>query len=75
MFFGHIISQNKPYVFNAENVGPDAGEVLSLTNVVLAPGSKVKIILNVGKRIIVRKEIKHRVLSRHSDQIKTTSHY
>lgn len=45
MFFGQIISQNKPFNFNAESVGAYAGEVLSLTNVVLAPGSKVSSIL------------------------------
>ncbi len=41
MFFGQVISQNKPYAFTPENVGEEAGEVLSLTNVVLAPASKV----------------------------------
>lgn len=42
MFFGQVIAQNKPFAFNPENVGEEAGEVLSLTNVVLAPNSKVK---------------------------------
>ncbi len=41
MFFGKVITQNTPFSFTPENVGEEAGEVLSLTNVVLAPGSVV----------------------------------
>lgn len=40
MFFGQVISQSKPFAFTPENVSEEAGEVLSLTNVVLAPSSK-----------------------------------
>lgn len=53
MFFGHVISQNKPFAFTPENVGEQAGEVLSLTNVVLAPSSKVNSFFISGRRIIV----------------------
>jgi hypothetical protein len=41
MFFGQVITQSTPYSFNPETVSEDAGEVLSITNVVLAPSSKV----------------------------------
>ena len=41
MFFGKIISNSQPFQFNEENVDENAGEVLMLTNVVLAPQSKV----------------------------------
>ena len=41
MFFGHIVTFNKPYEFSESNVDEKAGEVLSITNVVLAPNSKV----------------------------------
>ena len=45
MFFGQVITQGKPYAFTPETVGEEAGEVLSLTNVVLAPSSKVWLFL------------------------------
>jgi len=41
MFFGQVITQSTPYSFTPEVVSEEAGEVLSLTNVVLAPSSKV----------------------------------
>lgn len=41
MFFGKVISQSEPFQFNEENVDENAGEVLMLTNIVLAPQSKV----------------------------------
>lgn len=41
MFFGQVLTQSTPYNFTPENVSEEAGEVLSLTNVVLAPSSKV----------------------------------
>ena len=41
MFFGKIISHSQPFQFNEENAEDNAGEVLMLTNVVLAPQSKV----------------------------------
>lgn len=41
MFFGKVISQSQPFHFNEENVDENAGEVLMLTNIVLAPQSKV----------------------------------
>lgn len=53
MFFGQIISQNKAFAFTPENVGEEAGEVLSLTNVVLAPSSKVGSSIILGRRIII----------------------
>ncbi len=49
MFFGQVISQSKPYAFSPETVSEEAGEVLSLTNVVLAPSSKVKIYIILRK--------------------------
>ena len=45
MFFGQVTTQGKPYAFTPETVGEEAGEVLSLTNVVLAPSSKVWLFL------------------------------
>lgn len=56
MFFGQVISQNKPFAFTPENVNEEAGEVLSLTNVVLAPSSKVKDFFIQGKRIIIHQK-------------------
>lgn len=41
MFFGKVISKDQPFVFNGEN-DIEGHEVLSLTNVTLAPSSKVK---------------------------------
>jgi len=40
MFFGKILSQGKNFTFNADSVEEAQGEVLSLTNVVLAPTSQ-----------------------------------
>ena len=48
MFFGKIISHSQPFQFNEENVDENAGEVLMLTNVVLAPQSKVILSLHPG---------------------------
>lgn len=53
MFFGQVIAQNKPFAFTPENVGEEAGEVLSLTNVVLAPSSKVDSFFISGRRIFI----------------------
>ena len=39
MFFGKVISKNSPFAFSEENVDASAGEVLSITNLTLAPGS------------------------------------
>lgn len=41
MFFGQVISQSTPYTFSPDTVSEEAGEVLSITNIVLAPSSKV----------------------------------
>ena len=51
MFFGKVVTQNTPYEFNESSVDEDAGEVLSITNVVLAPNSKVTPIIILGKCI------------------------
>lgn len=40
MFFGKILSNNQTYKFSADEAEETQGEVLSLTNVVLAPTSK-----------------------------------
>ncbi len=40
MFFGKILSQGQTYKFSAEEAEESQGEVLSITNVVLAPTSK-----------------------------------
>jgi hypothetical protein len=40
MFFGKVLSQNQAFKFTPETVSDGEGEVLSLTNVVLAPSSK-----------------------------------
>lgn len=37
MFFGKILAQGQKYSFNAAEAEETQGEVLSLTNVVLAP--------------------------------------
>lgn len=39
MFFGKILNKNSPFLFNEENVDETAGDVLSVTNVTIAPGS------------------------------------
>ena len=41
MFFGKVVTANNAFEFSESNVDENAGEVLSLTNVVLAPNSKV----------------------------------
>lgn len=40
MFFGKVLSQNQAYKFSASEAPETQGEVLSITNVVLAPASK-----------------------------------
>jgi hypothetical protein len=39
MFFGKVLTQAKPFTFGAETAEEVAGEVISLTNIVLAPTS------------------------------------
>lgn len=41
MFFGKVVSKQAPAHLNSENVEETSGEVISLTNVALVPGSKV----------------------------------
>lgn len=40
MFFGRILTKDSPFVFGPESVNETQGEVLSITNVMLAPTSK-----------------------------------
>ena len=39
MFFGKVISKSAPFKFSEDNVDETAGDVLSITNLTLAPGS------------------------------------
>ena len=39
MFFGKVINKGSPFKFSEDNVDETAGDVLSITNVTLAPGS------------------------------------
>jgi cell division septation protein DedD len=39
MFFGKVINKASPFTFSEEHVDETAGDVLSITNVTLAPGS------------------------------------
>ena len=41
MFFGKVVTQSNAFEFSEANVEETAGEVLSLTNAVLTPNSKV----------------------------------
>lgn len=49
MFFGQIIKENKPFLFDSRNVEETVGDVICISNVALAPASKVLIIYNIGK--------------------------
>ena len=49
MFFGKILNQGQSFKFNPEDAGDSQGEVLSITNVVLAPSSKESVSLFVKR--------------------------
>ncbi len=74
MFFGKVVTQNTPYEFNESNVDEDAGEVLSITNVVLAPNSKVSPITILGKCIPLGQKQARRVPHRLTYQVKPSCH-
>jgi hypothetical protein len=49
MFFGKILSAAEPFTFSAQEAEESQGEVLSITNVVLAPNSKDSVSLFAKK--------------------------
>lgn len=49
MFFGKILNQGQSFKFNPQDAEEAQGEVLSITNVVLAPTSKDSVSLFVKK--------------------------
>lgn len=49
MFFGKILTQGQTFKFNPQDAEEAQGEVLSITNVVLAPSSKESVSLFVKK--------------------------
>lgn len=49
MFFGKILNQGQTFKFNPEDAADSQGEVLSITNVVLAPSSKESVSLFVKR--------------------------
>ena len=49
MFFGKILAQGQTYQFNTQHADQNQGEVLSLTNVVLAPTSQAPASLYIKK--------------------------
>jgi hypothetical protein len=50
MFFGKILNQGQTFKFNPQDAEEAQGEVLSITNVVLAPSSKESVSLFVKKQ-------------------------
>jgi hypothetical protein len=69
MFFGKILSQGQNFKFNPHDAEESQGEVLSITNVVLAPSSKESVSLYVKKENVefliatVTKENPHVVIN------------
>jgi hypothetical protein len=49
MFFGKILSQGQSFKFSAHDAEESQGEVLSITNVILAPNSKESVSLYAKK--------------------------
>lgn len=49
MFFGKILSQGQSFKFSTQEAEESQGEVLSITNVVLAPSSKESVSLFAKK--------------------------
>lgn len=41
MFFGRVITQSDPFIYSEQTVDETVGDVISISNVALAPNSKV----------------------------------
>jgi hypothetical protein len=74
MFFGQVISQSTPYTFSPDTVSEEAGEVLSITNIVLAPSSKVYSFFISGIWFSLDQKIKSIILDCIIDQRQTTGY-
>lgn len=41
MFFGKVITQSEPFIYSEQTVDETVGDVISISNVALAPNSNV----------------------------------
>ncbi len=57
MFFGKVVSKDQSFAFTADDENVEH-EVLSITNLTLAPSSKVILFLTSGRSISLRQERK-----------------
>jgi hypothetical protein len=72
MFFGKIVTKDQSYAFSAED-GSAEHEVLSLTNLTLAPSSKVLDFLISGRSFPLYQKRRRRIPSCLTNQGETPS--
>lgn len=62
MFFGKVVTKDQSFAFSPEDQSLEH-EVLSITNLTLAPSSKVISILTLGRSLTLHQERKLRIPS------------